>query len=453
VSSLVTADFAAKTSALSSQADTLTSQISGVSSLKSSVSDFATALASLVKGGTLTTQPTSSDANVLTATALSGAKLSGLSSTIKVSQLASAQIAVSAHAFASSTATIGTGTLTLALGTASYSSDGSSMTDFTAQSGDPVTIDVTDGSLSGIAAAINAKKTGVNASVVTDADGTAYLSLKGTTGAAQAFTLTGSTPALSALNVGKDAAGTTMTSVAQNAKLTVDGVAVERTSNTISDLVTGVKLSLTGTSAVPVALGSSTPTAALSSAVSDVVDTYNQVIALVNAQVDPITGPLKQDSAAKALLSSMRGLTQKALLTNVDAGTPTSLAGIGVRTNKDGTLQVDTDALTAAMASYPDTIEQMFAFSSNGSSGLSAVLNSLSLATSSTLTGLGASSATYVKKQSQVSAQQDELTTDKTAETTRLTAQFASMNSKVAAYKSTQTFLTNQIAAWNKSDS
>jgi flagellar hook-associated protein 2 len=32
---------------------------------------------------------------------------------------------------------------------------------------------------------------------------------------------------------------------------------------------------------------------------------------------------------------------------------------------------------------------------------------------------------------------------------TRLTQQFATMNSKVAAYKSTQTFLENQIKAWN----
>ena len=35
------------------------------------------------------------------------------------------------------------------------------------------------------------------------------------------------------------------------------------------------------------------------------------------------------------------------------------------------------------------------------------------------------------------------------AMTTRLTQQFSSMNSKVSAYKSTQTFLENQIKAWN----
>jgi flagellar hook-associated protein 2 len=31
-----------------------------------------------------------------------------------------------------------------------------------------------------------------------------------------------------------------------------------------------------------------------------------------------------------------------------------------------------------------------------------------------------------------------------------MTQQFSSMNSKVTAYKATQTFLENQIKAWNK---
>ena len=69
------------------------------------------------------------------------------------------------------------------------------MTDFTAGTGTPVTIDITstNDSLDGIAAAINAKKAGVTAAVITDADGTAYLSLKGATGKAQGFTLQATT--------------------------------------------------------------------------------------------------------------------------------------------------------------------------------------------------------------------------------------------------------------------
>ncbi|GAA3259646.1 hypothetical protein GCM10020258_21580 [Sphingomonas yabuuchiae] len=50
VPSLIEAQFAAKTAALKAQSDTLTAKISGVSSIKSAITDFASALASLASG-------------------------------------------------------------------------------------------------------------------------------------------------------------------------------------------------------------------------------------------------------------------------------------------------------------------------------------------------------------------------------------------------------------------
>ena len=79
-------------------------------------------------------------------------------------------------------------------------------------------------------------------------------------------------------------------------------------------------------------------------------------------------------------------------------------------------------------------------------------LNSISTAASSVIYGLGASAINYTAQQSKISDQESTLADQKTAATTRLTQQFASMNSKVSAYKSTQTFLENQVKAWNKSD-
>ncbi len=454
VTSLVSAEFAAKTDALTSKASTLTTQISGVATLKSTITGFASALDGLVSGGTLVTQPTSSNTAVLTATAVSGAKLANLSSSITVSQLAGAQAARTTTAVASRTATIGSGTFTLTMGTASYAADGSGMTGFTAGSATPVTIDVTDASLDGIAAAINAKGAGVSASVVTDASGAAYLSLKGQTGAAQAFTLgatTDPTGNLAQFAVGPGATGTAISATAQNAKLSVDGVAVERASNTVSDLVTGVKLQLAGTSTAPVSLTSTSPTSALSSAVSDFVDTYNQVLAAVQAQTDPKTGALARDPAATSLLRSLKALTSQVLLTggNAETNGPTRLSELGIGTNKDGTLSVNTATLTRQLANFPASVEAMF--SSANSTGIGATLDALSTNAISTVTGLGASTATYTAAQSTVSDQQTALTTAESTETTRLTQLYSAMNSKVAAYKSTQTFLTNQVAAWNKS--
>ncbi|MBN8816426.1 MAG: flagellar filament capping protein FliD [Sphingomonas sp.] len=455
VTSLVQAQFAAKTDALTKKSDAITAQISGASTLMSNVSQFAAALKSLATGGTLQTQPVSSNAAVVTATALPGAKLSTLSSSISVAQLASGQVARTTTPVATRTTALGTGQLTLTLGTATYDSGDGAMTGFTAGAGTPVTIDIVAGSenLDGIAAAINAAGAGVTASVVTDADGTAYLSMKGASGAAQAFTLTATDDPsgnLSQLNVGVGATGTALTSGAQNARLTVDGVTVERASNTIDDLVTGVKLQLTGTSASPVSLTATTPTDALKNAVGDFVDTYNEMLKTLTAQLDPQTGPLRGDAAAQTLLRSLRALTTTPILTGFATGTPTTLGEVGVKTNRDGTLSVDTNALTHALSTAPDAVEAMFSFSSNSTDGLTAALNSISLNTSSTLFGLGASTARYNALAASVAKDQDTLSTQSDAMTTRLTQQFASMNAKVAAYKSTQAFLQNQIAAWNK---
>lgn len=448
VTGLVKAEFAARNDALTTQASTLTAQISGVSTLKSTITGFASALQSLSTGGTVTTQPQSSDATVLTATALPGAALSGLSRSISVTRLAAAQSARTAdgHAFASRTAATFTGTLTLAVG--ARNGDGS-VTDANA-----ATLHFAQGSsLDDVAKAINGAGKGVAATVVTAADGKAYLSLKGQEGAAHAFTLsTDGDPSLADLAVGPNATGTTVTTAAADAALTVDGIAVTRPSNTIADLVDGVKLQLTGTSTAAVQLTSITPTSTLSQAVSNFVDTYNQVLSTVNGLTDPKTGALKADSAAQALLRSLHGLASRTLLTGaaVEPGGPTTLSELGVATQRDGTLTVDSATLARAVARFPKSVEAMFALASGSSDGITAAVNSVSFNATSLTLGLGASASRYTSAQTDLSAAQDKLSTQSDAETTRLTQQFADMNSKVAAYKSTQTFLTNQVAAWNK---
>ena len=436
VTSLVSAQFAARTAALKTKSDTLTAQISGVGTLKSTMTGFSTALANLVKGGSLQTQPTSSNAATLSATASSGAKLSGLSSSITVTRLATGQVArtTTAVVAADRATSLGTGTLTLTVG------------------GKDTVIDIGDGSIDAVAAGINASKTGVTASVVTDANGGAYLSVKGATGNANAFTLKGADG--NALDIGgSSATKTSLVSTAQNAQLTVDGIAVERPSNTVSDLVTGVTLQLNGISTVPVSLTSTPPIDALTQAVNDVVTTYNEVLKTITEQTDPITGNLRADPAAKSLLRSLQALVSKPLVGGAIAGLPRSLSEIGVATNTDGTLRVDSALLAKQLAANPDTIEAMFAPSGTNALGLSATLTALTTSATSTLTGLGASTVRYTAAEADVTKQQDKVTDQSAQLTTRLTQQYASMNARVSAYKSTQTFLTGQIAQWNKSSS
>ncbi len=435
VPALVTAQFAARTAALKAKSDTLAAQISGVSTLKSTMTGFSTALANLVKGGSLQTQPSSSNGAVLSATAISGAKLSTLSASVTVTRLATAQVSRTTTAVpaAQRSSSLDTGALTLTIG-----------------GGTGISIAIGNGSIDAIAAGINASKSGVTASVVTDANGGAYLSVKGGTGAAQAFTLKGDGPS-GAVDIGGGSTQTSLVSTAQNALLTVDGIDVERPSNTISDLVDGVKLQLNAVSTIPVTLGSSTPTDALAQAVNDVVTTFNEVLATITEQTDPITGSLRSDPAATALLRSLKALVSKPLVGGATGGIPRTLSEIGVATNTNGTLRVDTALLTRQIAAYPDTIESMFAPSSTNVLGLSGTLSALTNSANNTSTGLGASTVRYTAAEADVTEQQDKVTDQSAQLTTRLTQQYASMNSRVTAYKSTQAFLTNQIAAWNKS--
>lgn len=474
VTSLVQAQFAAKTSTLTAKSETLTRQVSGVATLKSTVTAFSNALESLVKGGTLQTQPTVSDTGVMTAAAIPGAKLSALSSTITVARLATAQAAASGAIVDKDGATV-TATTALSsapvqfritLGTATYAADGASMTGFAPGPAAAMTIDIPAASSSpaGLAAAINAKKAGVTATVVTGADGAAYLSLKGPTGTAQAFTLDATAdpdgtmaqfrvlPPRDDGNGGTTPATTNLTSKALNAQLTVDGIAVERASNTVSDLVGGVKLQLAKVSATPVTLGAVRPTEGLTQAVNDFVETYNQVLAVINEQTNAIDGPLRADPAARSLLKSLQGITLRSLVPGATAGTPATLSAIGVTTNRDGTLAVSTARLTSALVTDPDAVEAMFAYAADGSTGLSAILRSLSTDVANTTYGLGASTARYTRAQTQLATEQTKVTDQSTSLTTRLTRQYASMNAAVSAYKSTQAYIEQQVAIWTKSN-
>lgn len=460
ITSLVQAQFAARNAALAKQDSTVTAQISSVAKVQSGITGFNAALKSLVKGGTLVTQPTSSDSSIVTASALPGAKLSGLAASVEVDRLATAQIATSATAFASRSATVGTGTLTLTLGSATVA-DGA-ITAFTAGSKAPVTIaiDSAHQTLDGIATAINAAAAGVTASIVTNADGTAKLTLKGATGSTQGFTLSGD-GALAALNVGKDQSTTTIGSAALNAQLKLDGVAVERASNSVKDLIDGVQLNLTGASVgKTVTLGNTPPTDALIQAVNDVVTTYNQFLADLKTETDGATGPLRNDYNATGLVRALRGLTLTTLATGA-AGAPTNLASIGVSTNKDGTLSVDSAKLTAALTKTPDAVEALFADGTGATGGgLSAALDAITTAAvdkqvivngQTEHVGLVGSTALYTAAKTKVTDDETKVATDTTAYQERLTKQYAASDAKIAAYKASQTALQNQIDQWNKS--
>ncbi len=464
VQQLVEAQFAVKNSQLAAKADTLTAQISAVSALKSELTNFDGALKSLVTSGSLTTQPTSSNSAVVAVSATAGARLAGLSGQFTVNQLASAQAATTNTAIPRTTA-FNAGTLTLRFGTDTTAGDPPVTTFTPGNTAFDIAIGAVDATLDGIAAKINAANKGVTATVVTDGIG-ARLTIKGATGALQAFSLTGADTdpngtgaSLSTLDVGRGATGTTIGTSAADASVTLDGATFRRSTNTITDLISGVKLELGAVSTTPVTLGATAPTSALSSAVNDFVATFNQLQKIVATDIDPFTGVLRSDPTVTAISRSLAKLTTATLATPTATGAPRTLADLGVTTNRDGSLAVDSTKLASAITKYPDAVEALFAFGKGGASndGISGALSAIvkqatvanpvadrDLSLNASTKRLTAAQADIVEAQSKAA---DLAVTTKT----RMTAQFSKMDSAVAAYKSTQAFLTQQIDAWNNS--
>lgn len=450
VSSLIDAQFAAKTQALTARKDTLTAQISALSQLRSGLTGFSTALTSLVAGGSLSTQPVASDTSVLGVALLPGANITGLNANVEVRQLASSQVAASGLV-ADKTAAFGKGTLTITLGAATY--DGNNVpTGFTPKAGaTPVAIAIGDGqnSLEGIAAAINTANAGVTAQIVSDSNG-ARLVLKGATGVEQGFAIDvaedAGAPGLAALAFNTGAQGLSLTRAAADARVAVDGVEVRRSGNSIADLIPGVRLDLVKAAiGQPVTIGTSAPTTALSQAMTDIVDTYNELITIAKTETNQTSGVLRGDTGARELMRQLGALTGRSLDPNAVAGQPNSLGEIGVQTNRDGTLTLDKAALQTALTRSGPAVEKMITV------GLGTALRQISLALTAPSGPLTASQTGYNRLQASLAREAEKIELDTENLRLRLTRQFAGMDARVSAYKATQSFLDQQIKSWTRS--
>jgi len=214
-----------------------------------------------------------------------------------------------------------------------------------------LTITASNNSLAGLADAINATGSVVRASVVSD-QGQFRLVLKGETGTAKAFSLVadaGADPALAGL-VG----GLALSQPASDAIIRVDGVEYNRPTNTITDIVPGVSLTLKKAEiGVAVSLGSVRPADALKQTVSDFVTVFNQLQTSLKEARQAVGGA----GNLRALDRQLTALVSKALTGNLGIN---SLSDIGIKTDRNGMLSLDRGKLDAALASDPDAVEALF---------------------------------------------------------------------------------------------
>lgn len=316
------------------------------------------------------TTATSSNDTAVSVSTTSSAAASAYA--VTVSQLAQGQM-VATSAFASKTAAVGEGTLRIQLGT--YVTDNSvappavTFNAKAAASAVDIAIGPGDNTLEKIRDRINSSNAGITASIVNDASGS-RLVMRGANGETNAFkvsvTENGAVPGLSALAYDGTTGGTssmTRTQAAQNAKATINGLAVSSESNTLSDVVDGVTLTLKQATATPANITVAQDTASISKGVSDFISAYNNVVSTIRVQTlydetSKTAGPLQGDSTAKGLLSQMRNL-----ITSDSTATASfsRLFDMGIVTNTDGTLKMTSSKFNDAMGTKLADMQKYFA--------------------------------------------------------------------------------------------
>lgn len=213
------------------------------------------------------------------------------------------------------------------------------------------------------AAAITASGAPISASVVDD--GTKrYLTLTRTS---TGFAI-GDTPA-SALTItekkvpggGGQLLGLSTVVAASNAHVKVDGLDIERRTNTLEGVLPGVTLTAQKLTSGPETLVIADDTAATKTALQKVVDAYNEVIKSVQGELDleadtDRTKTLGGEPAVRSLQARLQGL----LVREVGTGDLRTLADLGVRTARDGSLSIDAATFDRAMARDPAGVDELF---------------------------------------------------------------------------------------------
>lgn len=419
--------------ALNKKEDGYNAQLSSYGKLKSALSDFRSAMQALSSADKFKVYSvTSSDEDTLTATADSTASRG--SSEIVVTTLAKNH-KLASGTFTNSSSTVGTGTLTVTVGSDAFS----------------VTVDSSNNTLAGIRDAINAApdNSGVTATVLNEVGGSRLVLTADDTGSTHELKIEvtgdgdGNNTNASGLSRLVWVSGGTQNmseiTPADDAAFTVDGYSVTSASNTVTDAIEGVTLTLKEEApTTTVALTVARDTAAIEDSVEEFVTAYN---ALRKTIASLRSGNLKGDSTLNAIEAGIRNV-----LNTPPSGLTTDftyLAGIGVSIQKDGTMQLDGGDLSDALDSDFAGVAELF---SDDSQGFAVRLEGLM--------------DTYLKADGTIEAREDglndriklldtrqaQLEERLTRVERRLRSQFSGMDALVSQLRASGDYLTNQLS-------
>ena len=271
-------------------------------------------------------------------------------------------------------------------------------------------IDSSDDTLATLSAAINAADIGVKASVITDSSGSRLSLVSGTSGAAGQLavtsSLTGASSGAITFQVGQ---------TGKDASLTVDGVSVTSSSNTVSNAISGVTFQLLGSSAgTEVQVEITNDNTDIATAVNSFVTAYNAVIKDINTQEGNDSSGNAEPLYGNPTLAMIQSQLTGSLFGGAASGSISNITQLGIGMNNDGTLTLNVDTLNSVLNSNFSDVTGFLQNSGSFGQTMAATLNNL---------GTQAPNGAVYLAQQQNSAQEAALNTDISNEDAVLAAQ------------------------------
>ena len=242
---------------------------------------------------------------------------------------------------------------------------------------------------------------------------------------------------------------------AQNATLSVNGLAVSSASNQVDGVVSGLKLNLMGVTSADVVLSVSRNTSVAKAAIIDLVTAYNSfdsVIQGLTASGSTTTdeGGLKSDASITALRTKVRSFLIS------DSSTPGTtmmrMSDIGVSLNRSGSFIVDETTLSTALTNYYSDITQMFSANTDNMTSYGAASRGIAgdlvtqIDTYLSFDGLvKLREKSYSNKTSTLTTEQAALDKKMISIEARYTKQFSTMSKIMDEMKSTQDWLESSL--------
>ena len=363
---------------LAQEQSSYNAKISAYGSLQSTLSQFQTAMSSLSASSQYQSYSVTSSNSTAVAATVGSSAIAG-NYTVAVSQLAQAQQVVSSGVASASSAigsgasttlsfnfgSISGGTLTGGVYTgATYTSNGSGSKS--------VVINAANNTLSGIANAINTANVGATATIINNGSPTNPYQLLLTSSAtgltsSMQITVTGDATLSSLLSY--NPAGTqdlTQSLVAQNANLTINGIAVSSASNTVNNAVQGVNLTLGAiTGSTPATVSVSQNTSNITSAVNSFVTAYNTVVQTLQTETSynattKTAGPLNGEVTINNIAQDLQHILAQPVAGSSNSAL-SMLYQAGVTLQNNGTLAVNSAQLQTAVTLNPNSFASLFA--------------------------------------------------------------------------------------------